>query len=128
MVSADPALRKAIATGLDNPVATASSRTRTAARSAVAGVVGRAVELGAGLVVLVVGATDVGAVDGAARGESLPHAPSTRAAAMTPINSLRTEPRVGRVGAYDPSPARSTDRARPDRIRQMEVPGGDCAV
>jgi len=66
-------------------------------------VVGRTVE-GVGLVVLVVGAADVGAVDGAALGELLLHAASASAAPIIPNRSFRIEARVGAAAAYASSP------------------------
>ena len=56
------------------------------------------------VVVLVVGATDVGAVDGAARGELLLHAPSAKVAPSNPKRSFRIEARLGGGAAYASSP------------------------
>jgi len=107
IVPAEPraAFRNAIATGLDNPVTTGSSRRCTDARSRVVIGTGRVLDVAAGLVVVMVGATEVGAVEGAACGELLLHAPSASAAPATATTtSLRTETSVGRGAAYDPSP------------------------
>jgi hypothetical protein len=102
-------LRNAIETGLDRPVATGSSRSCTAARFAAAG---RVVEVAAGLVVvvvLVVGAAEVGAVEVTVLGElSLLHAASVSTSAArdttTGGGSFRIEARLGRGAAYASSP------------------------
>jgi hypothetical protein len=100
--------RNAIATGLDSPVAAGISRSCTAARSAAA-LRGRVLDVTAGftvVVVVVVGAADVGAVDGAAWGELLLHPAnaSVSVPAMAPARSFRIEPRLGLDDAYASSP------------------------
>jgi len=73
-------------------------------------VVGPVLEPGVGFVVVDVGAAEVGAVDGQACGWVplvLLHAPSASAAPIIPTASARTERRLGRADAYDPSPARA---------------------
>jgi hypothetical protein len=95
-----------MATGFDNPVATMFRPTRTAARFAAGGMVGRPLGVVGGFaVVVVVGAAEVGAVDGAARGELLLlHAPTTSVAPTSPNSSLRIEARLERGAAYASSP------------------------
>lgn len=93
-----------MATGFDNPVATIFRSRRTAARFAAGGMVGRALGLVGGFaVVVVVGAAEVGAVDGAERGELLLHAPTTSVAPTSPI-SMRIEVRLDPGAAYASSP------------------------
>jgi hypothetical protein len=100
-------LRKAIATGVVRPLTTVSSRRCTDARFAAGSAGGRvpvvAVDL-EGVVLPVVGATEVGAVDGAALGELLLHAPSASVVATIPGRSIRIEARLGRGAAYASSP------------------------
>jgi len=108
MAPADPVAprRNAIATGFDNPVTTDFSATCAVARLAAGGVVGRTLGLVEGFaVVVVVGAAEVGAVDGAACGvELLLHAPSAMVAPMSPNRSFRIEARLDRGAAYASSP------------------------
>ena len=108
--------RNAIATGLDNPAATARSLTCAAAKLCAVSVLAPVLEVGADFPVgepVVVGAGDVGAVDDETCGEPLlAHAPNMNAVAATTITisivgtSLRTERRLGRGYAYDPSLSR----------------------
>jgi hypothetical protein len=99
-------LRKAIATGLDKPLATASRRRCTDARFAAGSAFGRVLVVAAGFVVVVLeaGAIEVGAVDGAALGELLLHAPSASVAPTIPKRSFRIEARLERGAAYASSP------------------------
>src|SRR2546422_12897 len=96
--------RNAMATGLDNPETTGCSCRRSAARSGVGGVVlavvgGRVDDVDG---VDVVGADEIGAVDGSANGLLLLHAPSeTTPKATIPTVSFRIEPRLEVADAYD---------------------------
>jgi hypothetical protein len=56
------------------------------------------------VVLLLVGARDVGAVDGAVLGELLLHAPSASVAPTIPKRSFRIEARLERGAAYASSP------------------------
>jgi hypothetical protein len=107
MFPADPVAprRNAIATGFDNPVTTDFSWSRTAARLGAIVVVGRTLGLVGGFVAVVVaGAAVVGAVDRAACGELLLHAPKARVAPTSPNRSFRIEARLDPGAAYASSP------------------------
>src|SRR5690349_618922 len=94
IVPAEPGapLRNAIATGLDSPETTGTRRTRTVARFAAGFARGFVLDVTPGflVVVLVVGAIVVGAVDGAECGAPpLLHAASATEARMIPGRTFR---------------------------------------
>ena len=96
-----------MATGLESPVATASSRRCTVARFAAGSFFGRVLVVAVGFVlvlVLLVGAIEVGGVDGAACGEPLLHAPSASVVPTNVKRSFRIEARLGSGAAYASSP------------------------